>query len=805
MPIEMSDDACAGRLPRICLYFMATPLCIRHVLFTLVVLTLAGCAGGNGGGKSSASISGPAVTGGPDWASRGVTFNTVLAQQILASAEFRNADANCVYFGCGSAGAPGNQSQAYELHNLHEALSSGLTGAGSLVAIVDSGFRPTHQEFAGKTIYQYGGLPSSDHGNHVASLIAGIKDGRGMFGVAPAASLHLTAINPTGAATLDIANVTAGTLDAAARGAVAQNNSWGFDVAATTLQAHLASHPGETVAQGLNAVIANYGSPNWQAYLDALDSFENGGVVVWALSNTTTMTSGDVMATLPYFDSRLKGAWIAAANGYFEVDGTGNINRAIRLSAACGLAAQFCIAGDGTTTAANAVSDSGYSSGTGTSYVAPQISGAVALLAQAFPDLTAQEWAKRLLASADNSWFTTQGVVTSGTVDFGNGVTHGYSDEWGHGVLDIAAALRPIGTVAVLSGDAVTTSPRTSLADSTLVTPAAFGDSLKTALAGTDIAVFDGLNRSFAVQGSALVTPAQPTMLPNLLAAVSGPRWGSAPSYEAVLSARPAAQTNIALVSNMGGLLDRSAIGTTQGSASIFSTIGDGIVLTTTRRQGPFEISAAGFAGYGGATDQDTAAGAGVKLALGSPPSSISVGVSYLSEQGNLLGLGHNPSFDFGDGSAIGTLHLGVDQQIFDGVQLFGRLEYGSAHPTGGAGGLVASIGDIAFSGFEIGASLASVLAKDDRLSFSLSQPLRIEAGALSLSLPSGRTADGQIVQRQADADLSPGGRQLDLGVSYKTPVGTGQLQLGLQYSLDAGHVRGASALGIALGFGQSF
>ncbi|WP_157959672.1 S8 family serine peptidase [Devosia submarina] len=199
-----------------------------------------------------------------------MTFDSTRAQQIRSSAEFRGADANCTYVACASSGAlAANQSHAYELHNLHTALSSGVTGANQIVAVVDEGFRTSHQEFAGKTIYPSGNLPSADHGAHVASLIAGNLDSKGMHGVAPGAGLHLTALNPAGGTNLDLANVTTGTLDAASKGAVAQNNSWGFPVSATDFQAHLQANPGRTVAQGLNAVIANYGTAKWQGYLDA--------------------------------------------------------------------------------------------------------------------------------------------------------------------------------------------------------------------------------------------------------------------------------------------------------------------------------------------------------------------------------------------------------------------------------------------------------------------------------------------------------------------------------------------------------
>lgn len=90
---------------------------------------------------------------------------------------------------------------------------------------------------------------------------------------------------------------------------------------------------------------------------------------------------------------------------------------------------------------------------------------------------------------------------------------------------------------------------------------------------------------------------------------------------------------------------------------------------------------------------------------------------------------------------------------------------------------------------------MANVFANEDTLSFSVAQPLRIEAGAMDMQLPTGRDSNGTIEQRQVAADLEPAGRELDLGLGYQMPVGSGRLQLGLQYRLDSGHVQGAWAL----------
>ena len=66
----------------------------------------------------------------------------------------------------------------------------------------------------------------------------------------------------------------------------------------------------------------------------------------------------------------------------------------------------------------------------------------MALLAQAFPNHTPEQLTDRLLASANNTWFTPSGHTTFTT--HGASIKHGYHETWGHGVPDFYAALSPI-------------------------------------------------------------------------------------------------------------------------------------------------------------------------------------------------------------------------------------------------------------------------------------------------------------------------------------------------------------------------
>ncbi len=722
------------------------------------------------------------------WAGAQVTFDPARAASFAVSSEFLASDASCATVGCGVSPS-GTQSKPFELHNLHWAHSAGLTGAGKVVAIVDDGFRLTHREFAGKTISQTGTLPVAGHGTLVASLVAGSKDGLGMHGVAPGADLHLTSFQPSGTGS-SLPNITTGTLAAASLGAVVQNNSWGFDLEAERLQTYLSSNPGASVAQGMNA-IAGHGTANWQSYIEALDSFQNSGVVVWALSNTNEYTSGDIMGALPAFEHRLAEAWITAANGYFEVDGNGAITRAVRLSAACGMAAHFCIAGDGITRGAWHTGDTDYRSGLGTSFVAPQVSGAVALLAEAFPDMTPSEWAQRLLASADNSWFASQSVPIAGIVDYGNGVSHAFSTEWGHGVMDIKAALSPIGTVSVLSGTSVTTAERHGLAESRMVSPPSFGDGLQAALAPQQMAVFDALNRAYSVSPVSAVSAAPVAFMPRL------------PGQARLEQAR----NGLALMhtDDLGGALGR--LSGPGGDGSVLSMAGETVIVASSAPVGSVaELTAYGFAAEHRAVENGSLTGAGMSLSLPLASGSVYVGARLANERGGVMGLRGGSAFDVGSGSTVGAVNMGFEQELGNGLGFFGGLELGAASRHGGADGLISDLSNLTFSGMEFGASLSNALFAGDRLTLLLSQPLRIETGTLELTRPVGRAADGSILIETSTADLKSSGRQLDLGLNYQAPLGdAASVGVALKHSVNAGHVAGQSGSGVLLGFQQRF
>ena len=370
---------------------------------------------------------------------------------------------------------------------VHYAHAAGLTGAGAILSIIDNGFRQDHEVFAGKSITAEMGLAVRDHGTLVASVAAG--NSATMIGMAPGAGLAFGSYD-------SLATLAAATRRAETLGAVAQNNSWGF----TGTTASTASH---------DFVFDN---PEGQDYLAALRSYARSGVVIFAAENDNLPTAG-LMPALPALEPGLEAGWLAVVNGDADLVGD-DIVAARRLSGACLEAAAWCLAAEGTWTGASAAAPDSYAFVTGTSFAAPMVAGAMAILAEAFPTLTPHELRIRLLASADNSF---AGFTATRQVELVPGFRRDISAEWGHGFLDVKAALLPIGRTTATMADGSTHDLAKPLAVDGLAT----GDAVARSLAGVSLAVDDALSARFEVAADSLVARRRTPALGRALQA----RW----------------------------------------------------------------------------------------------------------------------------------------------------------------------------------------------------------------------------------------------------------------------------------------
>ncbi|NJM84054.1 MAG: S8 family serine peptidase [Tabrizicola sp.] len=392
--------------------------------------------------------------------------------------------------------------------------AAGLSGSGSLIVITDERISEENDVFGGRVEFLINGGPNGDEHGSVVTAVAG-GNSPDFIGVAPEAALafgtYETTAGLVGAGQYAIAN-----------GAVAWNNSWEY------IDTALNARGFDRI---FNSSIVFNSSSDGQAYLTTLDDYAAQGVVVFAVSNED-LDHATLMSGLPYLRPSLEAGWLAAANGVPKLSASGNVTAVTLISSPCYEAARWCLVADGTWEVPDASLrlEPGENLVTGSSFAAPQVSGALALLEQAFPGLSPHELRVRLLASADDS-FT--GFRADGSVELAEGFDKDYSFKYGHGFIDIEAALKPIGTTSMRMADGAAVSTDAPV----LVTGSAMGDALDVALEGAEVSVQDQLNGSFAMPAVALTAGAMPvarsaallsgSLRTNLAADRKAPSWRS--------------------------------------------------------------------------------------------------------------------------------------------------------------------------------------------------------------------------------------------------------------------------------------
>lgn len=83
----------------------------------------------------------------------------------------------------------------------------------------------------------------------------------------------------------------------------------------------------------------------------------------------------------------------------------------------------------------------------------------------------------------------------------------------------------------------------------------------------------------------------------------------------------------------------------------------------------------------------------------------------------------------------------------------------------------------------------------------SLSQPLRAETGAGTVTYPVGRNRDGEWLYTSRNFALSPDAREVRLSLRHDRDVGVGRIAVEVAHAVNAGHVRGRERTSIGLGY----
>ena len=458
----------------------------------------------------------------------------------------------------------------------------------------------------------------------------------------------------------------------------------------------------------------------------------------------------------------------------------------------------------------------------GTSFSAPVISGAVALMAQAFPNLTAPQIVDILFQTAD---------------DLG---AAGVDSIFGRGRLNIARAFQPIGKSS-LAGTEMAVTDATAAGGA----PEAAGDAGAKSTLGA--VILDGYDRAFAIDLAKGLRQAEARrpLERSLSGDVRGSTLTAGPVSIAMSVAQRPGQPGLFDVARFGigpedarrsrlvagsaiARLDsktKAAFGFSQGAKSIERQL-------TGAESGAFLIArdVSGDPGFQARRGSSVAirrnlAFAGLTIAAEEGRTWQDIKTSATDQPYRWTSMTLDRRFDDRTWGSIGLSRLDEKRTLLGGrlgslfgdsssSTLFLDIEAKRALGSGWSAALSSRRGWTDFAGgrFQSGAyafDLAKIglLNNADRLGFRLSQPLRIEKGGIAMLLPTDYDyATRQETNTMSRLSFTPSGRELDAEVSYSTLLGEGWLGTNLFMRRQPGHIADGSAdVGAAIRYSLDF
>ncbi|RJG07528.1 hypothetical protein D3870_17365 [Noviherbaspirillum cavernae] len=662
--------------------------------------------------------------------------------------------------------------------NADYAYSRALGGSGVTIAVLDSGINAAHAEFAGvgKLVQGYNAFNGSadvadvlGHGTHVAGILGasrGNDGGGGMFGVAYDARLLPIKVLADGG------SGTTAALDKGLRYAIGK-----AAIANISLGANSRYDPG------------------------ALQEAVRGGLLM-------VIAAGNEGAAHPGWPARFaREAW--ANNQIIAVGAVDADNRIASFSNRAGDAAAWFLVAPGVNIYSSAA-DGRYAIMSGTSMATPVVSGAAALVKQLWPALRADQVADILFLTA---------------TDLG---APGIDAVYGRGLLNVEKALQPI-------GDVVTTSfnGRSIRLLATAVQPSAATSRLwQLAASGNLRAIgLDDFRRDYSVDLATTVSkPAALTLeqafgsmdsrieVANHVLAdgstvtVAWDRGASAWQRNAdqeqrtrlaafsFVSGNAAGRETAFGIGGMaanyfgaGGMQLREAAAFHMVPAlanPYFSLVPDAAYAAIAQQAGglrvKFGVLSSGvnqalasqpgpipFAWMPAASFQPLpkAASALIEVSQSFGDAALAVSFARTNESNAYLGAQSSGALALGPGAATSSLQLTGALLLAPGLALAGQASYGVTPGSVNGSSLIAEVTAARTNAFTLALVASDRIAAGDRLSLSLSQPLRTYAGQLVLDVLSGVDADGAQTRERARFSMVPVVRELRTELNYQMPL----------------------------------
>ena len=496
-------------------------------------------------------------------------------------------------------------------------------------------------------------------------------------------------------------------------------------------------------------------------------------------------------------DPEMNGFGLAV--GSFNHDGTGKAEH----SNTCGSVKQFCLMAPGediyTTTVHKhcTLENPGphcYTRVTGTSFAAPHVAGAAAVVWAAFPNKIGNQVVERLLTTARR--FADQEEEVS--------------EIYGHGALDLGAALAPVGSMSLpVQGRGMV-----PVSDSAMHLPPGFaapsGASFRMDAIAYDEQMFpfrQDLAGAFQAAGARSSESALLGFLSSLGRSSSiaplrrdaafsfthdgdafdphrhamGRETGEVRDYRLHFNPAPGLAFSIGegldSIGSSNGLVAgrmRRALFRDQGSVAPFAAFagrGPGLSLDwRVNEDTSVDFVAKDGRGYFGSV-RARLASLGATRRIGGLTLGARVGT--LRESGSLVGIQAAGAFAGLPDGATEFIDLSAEGRLSDDLTLFGGLSHGvSAGGTSQGGSLVSRWGGARADSFAIGTEIENVWLASDRLTLTASLPFRAREATVYVDLPDREVGDGVVRYTPRTIDLTPRGRERRLQLVYEAGGG---------------------------------
>lgn len=669
-------------------------------------------------------------------------------------------------------------------HGAITAYNAGASGNGITVGIIDTGIAINNSEFSGRisgASAAFNGANSyadqDGHGTAVATVLAAARNDTETLGMA------------WGATVMALRTETIGSCPTTRT----TNASCSFGTGAI---AQALDHARLNGANVVNISLGGGSAP--QPLLDAVSRATSAGIIIIVSAGNDGLAAPDAFAGTMADPAIGHGLVIIA--GSSNADGTHSSfsNGALGYESVTLTALGNRVRAQDHTGALFLFS--------GTSFSAPQIAGAIALMEQAFPSMTPAQIVNRLMTTAIDAGAT------------------GDDSVFGRGILDLGRAFAPAGTTS-LAGSAI---PVSTTSNGTLSN--AMGD--VSAASATRAVAIDALGRAYtvALQPTLGMSAPQLILIPQFsgqrraVAVGSGPfslsftmaeapnglrndeRFGAHPDKALTLPLSgsvttrltPAFTVAVGLGEGASGLA--AALGDENASAAFLSAgrpadstgfSHDASVSMLLRQNVGHELSfiIGGESGQIARTDiagryDRTRPDRYSNIMIGSRwhRGALHIGIdgSYMREEATLLGANLAPLFGV-SGSSTLFADARTSLNLAGGWQLAGAYRRGwtSAQRT-----------RLATSAWSFDLAKAGIVGPRDHMAVRISQPLRVTSGGVDLSLPGAydyRTGTSNWTMEHVA--LNPRGREVDSELYYAAPLGGGWLSLNGYYRRQAGNI----------------